>query len=32
MTTTLAVDATDVTRRYGDLVAVDGICLQVAQG
>ena len=28
----LAVDAVDVTKRYGDLVAVDGISVQVGQG
>ena len=28
----LAVDAVDVTKRYGDLIAVDAITLQVAQG
>ena len=28
----LAVDAVDVTKRYGDLVAVDGISIQVDQG
>ena len=28
----LAVDAVDVTKRYGDLVAVNGISIQVAQG
>ena len=32
MTNVLAVDAIGVTKRYGDLVAVDGISLQVAQG
>jgi ABC-2 type transport system ATP-binding protein len=32
MTEVLAVDATDLTKRYGDLVAVDSITLQVAQG
>jgi ABC-2 type transport system ATP-binding protein len=32
MTEVLAVDAVDVTKRYGDLVAVDAITLQVAQG
>ena len=32
MTEFLAVDAVDVTKRYGDLTAVDGITLQVAQG
>jgi ABC-2 type transport system ATP-binding protein len=32
MTEVLAVDAVDVTKRYGDLVAVDAINLQVAQG
>ena len=28
----LAVDAVEVTKRYGDLVAVDGISVQVGQG
>jgi len=32
MTELLAVDAVDVTKRYGDLVAVDAITMQVAQG
>jgi ABC-2 type transport system ATP-binding protein len=32
MSEVLAVDAVDVTKRYGDLTAVDGITLQVAQG
>ena len=32
MTDVLAVDAVDVTKRYGSLVAVDGISVQVAQG
>src|SRR3954469_1180388 len=32
MTEALAVDAVDVTKRYGDLTAVDAITLQVAQG
>src|SRR5262245_42266971 len=32
MTEVLAVDAVDVTKRYGELVAVDAISLQVAQG
>src|SRR5204862_4987262 len=32
MSAVLAVDAVDVTKRYGDLVAVDSISLQVAQG
>jgi ABC-2 type transport system ATP-binding protein len=32
MTAELAVDATDVTKRYGDLLAVDAISLQVAPG
>ncbi len=32
MSDTLAVDAVDVTKRYGDLTAVDAISLQVAQG
>jgi ABC-2 type transport system ATP-binding protein len=32
MTNVFAVDAVGVTKRYGDLVAVDGISLQVAQG
>ncbi|UTI63762.1 ABC transporter ATP-binding protein [Paraconexibacter antarcticus] len=32
MTGVLAVDAVGVTKTYGDLVAVDGISLQVAQG
>src|ERR1700704_5927623 len=32
MTEVLAVDAVDVTKRYGELVAVDAITLQVAQG
>jgi ABC-2 type transport system ATP-binding protein len=32
MTEVLAVDAVDVTKRYGDLTAVDAITLQVAQG
>jgi ABC-2 type transport system ATP-binding protein len=32
MTEVLAVDAVDLTKRYGDLIAVDDISLQVAQG
>jgi ABC-2 type transport system ATP-binding protein len=32
MSGTLAVDAVDVTKRYGDLVAVNGISVQVGQG
>ncbi len=32
MSEILAVDAVEVTKRYGDLVAVDAITLQVAQG
>jgi ABC-2 type transport system ATP-binding protein len=32
MTQVLAVDAVDVTKRYGELTAVDAITLQVAQG
>ena len=32
MTEVLAVDAVDVTKRYGDLTAVDAITMQVAQG
>ncbi len=32
MSETLAVDAVGVTKRYGDLTAVDAISLQVAQG
>src|SRR4051812_16559935 len=32
MTDVLAVDAVDVTKRYGDLTAVDAITLQVAEG
>jgi ABC-2 type transport system ATP-binding protein len=32
MSEVLAVDAVDVTKRYGDLTAVDAIDLQVAQG
>jgi ABC-2 type transport system ATP-binding protein len=32
MTEVLAVDAVDVTKRYGDLTAVDAITLQVAEG
>src|SRR4051794_11850165 len=32
MNTELAVDAVDVTKRYGQLVAVDHLSLQVAQG
>ncbi len=32
MTELLAVDAVNVTKRYGDLTAVDAITLQVAQG
>ena len=32
MTTPLAVEAIDVTKRYEELVAVDGISLEVAQG
>src|SRR5438270_13878333 len=32
MTEVLAVDAVDVTKRYGSLVAVDGITVRVAQG
>ncbi len=32
MSDVLAVDAVDVTKRYGGLVAVNGISLQVAQG
>jgi ABC-2 type transport system ATP-binding protein len=32
MTDVLAVDAVDVTKRFGDLIAVDAISLQVAQG
>ncbi len=32
MSEILAVDAVDVTKRYGDLTAVDAISLQVAQG
>src|SRR5690349_15436945 len=32
MSEVLAVDAVDVTKRYGDLLAVDAISLQVAQG
>ncbi len=32
MTEILAVDAVDVTKRYGDLIAVNAITLQVAQG
>jgi ABC-2 type transport system ATP-binding protein len=32
MTEVLAVDAVDVTKRYGELTAVDAISLQVAQG
>ena len=32
MSEVLAVDAVDVTKRYGDLLAVDAITLQVAQG
>ncbi len=32
MSDVLAVDAVDVTKRYGSLVAVNGISLQVAQG
>jgi ABC-2 type transport system ATP-binding protein len=32
MTAVLAVDAVDVTKRYGDLIAVDSISLQVGQG
>jgi ABC-2 type transport system ATP-binding protein len=32
MSQTLAVDAVDVTKSYGDLVAVDAVTLKVAQG
>ncbi|HSP36998.1 MAG TPA: ABC transporter ATP-binding protein [Frankiaceae bacterium] len=32
MSEVLAVDAADVTKRYGSLTAVDGISMQVAQG
>jgi ABC-2 type transport system ATP-binding protein len=32
MTEVLAVDAVDVTKRYGPLIAVDAINLQVEQG
>src|SRR4051812_13792529 len=32
MSEVLAVDAVDVTKRYGDLTAVDAITLQVAEG
>src|SRR3978361_998611 len=32
MSEVLAVDAVDVTKRYGDLTAVDAISLRVAQG
>ena len=32
MSGVLAVDAVEVTKRYGDLVAVDGISVQVGQG
>jgi ABC-2 type transport system ATP-binding protein len=32
MSEVLAVDAVDVTKRYGDLIAVDAITLQVRQG
>lgn len=32
MTEVLAVDAVDLTKRYGSLTAVDGISVQVAQG
>src|SRR4051812_35205158 len=32
MTAGLAVDAVDVTKRYGELTAVDAISLQVAEG
>jgi ABC-2 type transport system ATP-binding protein len=32
MTDVLAVDAIDVTKRYGDLIAVDALNVQVAQG
>src|ERR1700710_2804606 len=32
MTEVLPVDAVDVTKHYGDLIAVDAISLQVAQG
>src|SRR4051812_42127433 len=32
MSAVLAVDAVDVTKRYGELTAVDDISLQVAQG
>lgn len=32
MSTVLAVDAVDVTKRFGDLVAVDGIAVQVEPG
>jgi ABC-2 type transport system ATP-binding protein len=32
MSEVLAVDAVDVTKRYGDLIAVDAITMQVAQG
>src|SRR6478609_6783477 len=32
MSAVLAVDAIDVTKRYGDLTAVDTVSLQVAQG
>src|ERR1700710_1495705 len=32
MTEVLPVDAVDVTKHYGDLIAVDGISMQVAQG
>ena len=32
MTEILAVDAVDVTKRYGDLTAVDAITVQVAEG
>ena len=32
MSTVLAVDAVDVTKRYGDLVAVDAVTMRVAQG
>jgi ABC-2 type transport system ATP-binding protein len=32
MSTVLAVDAVDLTKRFGDLVAVDAVTMQVAQG
>src|SRR3954468_2817182 len=32
MSDVLAVEAVDVTKRYGDLVAVDAISMRVAQG